>query len=73
MCNFAGYWGEACDREILPAMSEPVLPAFFNHVVLYLLVVLTAVLIYFIFDRYRSKPPPYREVIKDAPPPYYMV
>ncbi|EYC24918.1 hypothetical protein Y032_0013g2177 [Ancylostoma ceylanicum] len=68
-----GYWGEACDREILPAMHEPVLPAFFTHIVIYLLVVLVIVLTYFICDRYRSRPPPYKEVIKDAPPPYYLV
>lgn len=48
---FSGYWGEACDREILPAMHEPVLPAFFTHIVIYLLVVLVIVLTYFICDR----------------------
>ncbi|KAL6740151.1 hypothetical protein Aduo_013536 [Ancylostoma duodenale] len=74
-CEFClpGYWGEACDREILPAMHEPLLPAFFTHIVIYLLVVLVIVLTYFMFDRYRSRPPPYKEVIKDAPPPYYLV
>ncbi|VDO34016.1 unnamed protein product [Haemonchus placei] len=69
-CEFClpGYWAEACDREILPAMPEPLLPPFFGHVVVYLVVVTNA------SYRCRSKPPPYEEVIQEAPPPpYYLI
>ncbi|CAJ0604115.1 unnamed protein product [Cylicocyclus nassatus] len=68
-----GYWGESCDRRILPAMSEPVLPAFFTHVVLYLIIVFIVISSYLVYDRCRSRPTTYIRVIKDAPPPYYMV
>ncbi|PIO67922.1 hypothetical protein TELCIR_10312 [Teladorsagia circumcincta] len=75
-CEFClpGYWAEACDREILPAMPEPLLPPFFGHVVVYLVVVLLILIIYFAFGRCRSNPPPYEEVIQEAPPPpYYLI
>ncbi|VDL78562.1 unnamed protein product [Nippostrongylus brasiliensis] len=73
--SLSGYWAEDCDRRILPAMEEPVLPAFFGHIVVYLLVISMIILVYFLFSRRRQKqPPPYEQATNHTPPPpYYLI